>query len=82
MVLAHKASRPGLDELQTRLDAWTEAHEAAEAARLRAQQEAMAGDGWTVVTRTKARRAWGACWTREGTRRTALCGFALGCRRA
>jgi hypothetical protein len=35
------------------LDAWIEEHEAAEAARLAAQQAAMAEDGWTVVTRTK-----------------------------
>ncbi len=35
------------------LDHWTEAHEEAEAARARAQQAAMTGDGWTVVVRAK-----------------------------
>lgn len=41
--------------LLLQLDAWVEDHEAAEAAKLAAQQAAMAEDGWTVVMRTKVR---------------------------
>ncbi len=40
------------------LDAWTESHETQEAARLKAQQEAMGEDGWTVVVRSKVRLAF------------------------
>jgi hypothetical protein len=39
------------------LDDWVAAWEDAEAARQRAREEAMAGDGWTVVVRSKVRRA-------------------------
>lgn len=46
-VEAHKAERPGLEQLQEQLDAWTDAFEQEEA-RVKAEREArMAEDGWT-----------------------------------
>jgi ribosomal RNA-processing protein 7 len=55
-VEGHKALTPGNAALQRELDAWTAAHEAAEAARREAALAAMEGDGWTVVRRQRGRR--------------------------
>ncbi|KAF5831389.1 ribosomal RNA-processing protein 7-domain-containing protein [Dunaliella salina] len=55
-VNAHKAKRPGNAELQRQLDTWVAEHEEEEARAERAQQAAMAEDGWTVVVRSKGRK--------------------------
>lgn len=44
----------------SQLDTWTAKYEAAEAASARAKQEAMGGDGWTVVVRSKVGDGMGA----------------------
>ncbi|KAG1679952.1 hypothetical protein FOA52_007016 [Chlamydomonas sp. UWO 241] len=51
----HKSRRPGNKALQQRLDEWVAAFEAEEEQKERARTQAMAEDGWTVVTRGKGR---------------------------
>ena len=51
----HKAATPGNNALQKQLDSWTDAFEAADAARQEAVSKAAAEDGWTLVTRTRVR---------------------------
>jgi hypothetical protein len=51
----HKSRRPGNKALQQRLDEWVAAFEAEEERKERARTQAMAEDGWTVVTRGKGR---------------------------
>ena len=53
----HKAATPGNNAVQKQLDSWTEAFEAADAARQQAVSKAAAEDGWTLVTRTRVRAA-------------------------
>ena len=53
----HKAATPGNNALQKQLDSWTDAFEAADAARQEAVSKAAAEDGWTLVTRTRVRAA-------------------------
>lgn len=47
--------------MRPQLDDWTEAHEAEEARKERERQAAMAGDGWTVVVRSKVPGARCSC---------------------
>uniref|UniRef100_A0A7R9VQG7 Ribosomal RNA-processing protein 7 C-terminal domain-containing protein n=1 Tax=Chlamydomonas euryale TaxID=1486919 RepID=A0A7R9VQG7_9CHLO len=51
----HKALRPGNKVLQARLDEWVAEFDEAEARKEREHTNAMAEDGWTVVTRGKGR---------------------------
>ena len=51
----HKAATPGNNALQKQLDSWTDAFEAADAARQEAVSKAAAEDGWTLVDRTRVR---------------------------
>lgn len=55
-VQRHKAQRPGTAALQKQLDDWVAHWEEEEAARQREREAAMAGDGWTVVVRSKGRK--------------------------
>ncbi|KXZ54941.1 hypothetical protein GPECTOR_3g110 [Gonium pectorale] len=55
-VAEHKAARPGNDVLQQQIDDWMDAHDAEQERKAREKQEAMGGDGWTVVVRAKGRK--------------------------
>ncbi|KDD72767.1 ribosomal RNA-processing protein 7 [Helicosporidium sp. ATCC 50920] len=52
---AEKQAHPGNATLQQELDEWTEAFEAEEAAKRQAALAAVAGDGWTVVRRSRGK---------------------------
>ncbi|PNH04903.1 hypothetical protein TSOC_008866, partial [Tetrabaena socialis] len=49
----HKAARPGNEVLQKQIDEWMESFDAEAERKARERQEAMGGDGWTVVVRAK-----------------------------
>ena len=55
-VVAHKAEKPGNNELQQQLDDWMEEFEAEEERRKTEARAAMEEDGWTVVQRHKGRK--------------------------
>mmetsp|Transcript_12655 Transcript_12655/g.22594 ORF Transcript_12655/g.22594 Transcript_12655/m.22594 type:complete len:165 (-) Transcript_12655:539-1033(-) len=55
-VADHKAQTPGNEVLKENIDNWIANFEAEEEERQRAKLAAVAGDGWTVVVRSKGRK--------------------------